>query len=241
MSAWAHGNESYDDYPASKFLVCAYGIHLSYGVPSLIRYFTIIYNILHSSYSQVPFYRLFLIDGYIFWRDHLNKFIVCVFFAPCLFTWHILFSQAYFTPLDGGGFAMAYTRNITWMRNSENMMIVSTFAMTSCTLFTTATLFRLRFIASISVRQAERRLLLITAIMSISLIGQFLIAVAFYFDGTLWNIPEKLYVLLFLLRPFAIDLAILSPSWTMHFLNRSIANGKSEFRSSLHSNVIQVG
>ena len=65
MPPWAHGNESYNDYPASKFLICAYGIHLSYGIPSLIRYFTIIYNILHSSYSQVPFYRLFLVDGYI--------------------------------------------------------------------------------------------------------------------------------------------------------------------------------
>ena len=62
----------------------------------------------------------------------------------------------------------------------------------------------------------------------------------FYFNGILWSIPEKIYVLLFLLRPFAIDLATLSPSWTMHFLNRSITNGKSESNLFHHSNIIQA-
>ena len=65
MSKWAHGNESYNDYPASKFLICAYGIHLSYGIPSLIRYVTILRNIIYSSSYQMPFYKLFVVDGII--------------------------------------------------------------------------------------------------------------------------------------------------------------------------------
>ena len=74
MTRYVHGNASYDDYPASTSLIFAYAVHLSYGVPSLIRYFTILYNIIHSSWYKVPFYKLFLADGIIVSLNYFKKY-----------------------------------------------------------------------------------------------------------------------------------------------------------------------
>ena len=65
MDKYVHGNQSFNNYPSSQALILAYAVQLSYGVPSLTRYFIILYNIIHSSWYKVPFYTLFLVDGII--------------------------------------------------------------------------------------------------------------------------------------------------------------------------------
>ena len=66
------------------------------------------------------------------------------------------------------------------LRNSQNVMIVSTLVMLLSSILTYSTLLRLRHIASKAVRSVERRLLMITGIMVVSLMGQFLLAVSYY-------------------------------------------------------------
>ena len=75
MTRYVHGNASYDDYPASTSLIFAYAVQLSYGVPSLVRYFTILYNIVYSSWYKVPFYKLFLADGIIVSLNYFKNII----------------------------------------------------------------------------------------------------------------------------------------------------------------------
>ena len=63
------------------------------------------------------------------------------------------------------------------MSNSRSVMIVSTFTTLLSSIFCAATIHRIRFIPSEAVRIVEKRLILITTIMTISLLGQFMVAV----------------------------------------------------------------
>ncbi|PAV75674.1 hypothetical protein WR25_15170 [Diploscapter pachys] len=147
-------------------------------------------------------------------------------FTPCLFSWHILFSQSYWSPLDGRGFAMDYTKNITWMSNSRSVMIVSTFTMVMGAIFCVATIHRIRFIPSGAMRIAEKRLILITTVMTTSLLGQFMVATCFQFNRMLWEFRKETYNWLFVMRPFAADISNLAPAWIIHFLDKNIAYNK---------------
>ena len=64
-------------------------------------------------------------------------------------------------------------------RNVTIAITITTFTALTTAIFTVATLSRLRYIKSASVRVVEKRLLTITEILAMSLMGQFTIEVGF--------------------------------------------------------------
>ena len=70
----AHGNQNITDTKPSSFYLINYAIHLSYAIPSLIRYVNILYNIKNSSFSKMSFYKLYIVDGYIV--SFVNYFLI---------------------------------------------------------------------------------------------------------------------------------------------------------------------
>ncbi|PAV78227.1 hypothetical protein WR25_27203 [Diploscapter pachys] len=96
-------------------------------------------------------------------------------------------------------------------------MIVTTFTALTTAVFTVATLSRLRYIKSASVRVVEKRLLTITEILAMSLMGQFMIQMI-YITNLIKFVPAEYLNVVNLLLPFSTDLSLLSAPWIMHFL-----------------------
>ncbi|PAV75673.1 hypothetical protein WR25_15169 [Diploscapter pachys] len=102
-------------------------------------------------------------------------------------------------------------------RNVTIAIIVTTFTALTTVIFTMATLSRLRYIKSASVRVVEKRLLTITEILAMSLMGQFTIEML-HTTNLIRFVPAEYLNVVYLLRPFSVDLTLLSPPWIMHFL-----------------------
>ncbi|PAV75672.1 hypothetical protein WR25_15168 [Diploscapter pachys] len=115
-------------------------------------------------------------------------------------------------------------------------MMVSILCMITGGLLTAATIFRIRRVSPAGgIRSAERQLLVITSVMMLSLTGQCLVALSFYFFMFMPWFSESIVSALFTIQPFTIDLTYLSPPWIMHFMNPNFAKSKSDNKYRQHS------